>query len=226
MPRWSDAPIELAMKMRFVNCGGRNKTLARALARLCGVVAVLGLTMGAGAVERSSASLITGGSCPGATQAFAAWGDPHYYVFGANGGLELGSYGWSLAGGAKVVSGNESYYLHSWSDNHSLSIPSGGSATTPPMCMETSSSVIRFFLKGSGAMKVQLVERNLLGVVVGVVDQATVSGSSAWQPSPTIANLDSLEGLVGVSSVQVRFVASGGSDQVDDVYVDPMASSN
>lgn len=200
--------------------------MARASKRVCGVLAILALACGAFQADKSSASLITGGYCPGATQAFAAWGDPHFYVFGANGGLEQGSYGWSLAGGSSVVAGNESYYLHSRYDSHSLFIPSGGSATTPPMCMETSSSVVRFFVRGAGSLHVQIVERNLLGLVVGVLDQATVGGSAAWQPSPTVVNLQSLQGLVGVSSVQIRFVANNGSDQVDDVYVDPMASSN
>jgi hypothetical protein len=200
--------------------------VARASKRFCGLVVLLALAAGAFQTSKSSASLITGGSCPGATQAFAQWGDLHYYVFGANGGLEFGSYGWSLTGGSTVVSGNESYYLHSRYDSHSLYIPANGSATTPAMCMETSSSVLRFFVRGSGAVHVQVVERNLLGLVVGVLDQATVGGSSTWQPSPTIVNLQSLQGLVGVSSVQLRFIAQGGSDQIDDVYVDPMASSN
>ena len=200
--------------------------MARALARFCGVVGAFAIALSASASDKANASLITGGNCPGSTQAFAQWGDPHFYFFGANGGLELGSYGWSLSGGSSVVAGNESFYLHSRYDSHSLSIPSGGSATTPSMCMETSSSVLRFFVRGTGAVRVQVVERNLLGLVVGILDQATVKGSSAWQPSPTIVNLDSLQGLIGVSSVQLRFTASGGSDQVDDVYVDPMASSN
>jgi hypothetical protein len=200
-------------------------TVAKASMRVCGVAVVLALAGVAFHTATSSASLITGGNCPGATQAFASWNDPHFYVFGANGGLEQGGYGWSLAG-ATVVSGNESYYLHSRYDSHSLLISSAGSATTPQMCMETSSSVIRFFLKGAGSVHVQLVERNLLGLVVGVLDQATVGGGASWQPSPTIVNLQSLQGLVGVSTIQIRFVAQGGSDQVDDVYVDPMASSN
>jgi hypothetical protein len=200
--------------------------VARALTRVCGLVAVFALAFAAFQSDKSYAALVTGGNCPGATQAFGQWGDPHYYVFGANGGLELGSYGWSLSGGSTVVAGNESYFLHSPFDSHSLLIPSGGTATTPQMCMATSSSVLRFFVKGGGALRVQVVERNLLGFVVGVLDQATVGGSSAWEPSPTIVNLDSLQGVVGVSSVQLRFSASGGSDQVDDVYVDPMASSN
>jgi hypothetical protein len=200
--------------------------VARALIRVCGAAAVFALACATFQSGKSNASLITGGNCPGATQAFAQWGDPHYYVFGANGGLELGSYGWSLSGGSTVVFGNESFYLHSRYDSHSLFIPSGGSATTPSMCMATSSSVLRFFVKGGGAVHVQVVERNLLGLVIGVLDQATVGGSSSWEPSPTIVNLNSLQGLVGVSSVQLRFTAVGGSDQIDDVYVDPMASSN
>ncbi len=194
--------------------------------RICGVAAVFVLGLAAFQTDKSYASLITGGYCPGATQAFARWDDPHFYVFGANGGLELGSYGWSLAGGSSVVAGNEPYYLHSPYDSHSLLIPSGGSATTPPTCMATSSSVVRFFVRGAGNVHVQVVERNLLGLVIGVLDQATVGGGSSWQPSPTVVNLDSLQGLVGVSSVQLRFTAVGGSDQIDDVYVDPMASSN
>src|SRR5438105_9957834 len=194
MPQRSDAQIELPKMMRPGNCGG-GITVARALTRVLGLIVVIALACAAFQSDKSYASLITGGNCPGATQAFAEWGDPHYYVFGANGGLELGSYGWSLAGGASVVGGNESYYLHSPFDNHSLFIPSGGTATTPPMCMATSSSVLRFFVKGGGALHVQVVERNLLGFVVGVLDQTTVGGSSAWEPSPTVVNLDSLQGL-------------------------------
>ena len=96
------------------------------------------------------------------------------------------------------------------------------------MCMGTTSTVIRFFTKNSvsGSLRVQVVERNTAGTVVGIVDWTTLSGISGWQPSPSVLNLDSLLGLVGVSSVQLRFTASGGSWQVDDVYVDPWASRN
>ncbi len=72
----------------------------------------------------------------------------------------------------------------------------------------------------------QVVERNLLGLVIGVLDWTTISGTSSWQPSPTVVNLDSLLGLLGASSVQLRFTAVNGPSAVDDVYVDPMASSN
>lgn len=199
--------------------------MARAFLRMCGVVAAMTLAFGAADADTSYAALLTGGSCGAATQAFARFGDPRYYNFAPNGGLEAGSYGWSLSGGASVVGGNESYYLHSTFDSHSLYLPAGASATTPLMCMGTSSTVIRFVYKGTGKLRVQVVERNLLGLVIGVLDWTTISGSSSWQPSPTVVNLDSLLGLVGASTVQLRFTSLNGSSSVDDVYVDPMASS-
>jgi hypothetical protein len=183
------------------------------------------LAFGAADVDKSYAALLTGGSCGPATQAFAQFGDPRYYNFAPNGGLELGSYGWSLSGGASVARGNESYYLHSRSDSHSLALPKGAAATTPLMCMGTSSTVIRFVYKGTGDLRVQVVERNLLGFVIGVLDWTTISGSDSWQPSPTVTNLDSLLGLLGASTVQLKFTSLNGQSQVDDVYVDPMASS-
>jgi hypothetical protein len=189
------------------------------------LAAFVALLFGVANEDKSYAALVTGGSCGPATQAFAQFGDSRYYNFAPNGGLELGSYGWSLSGAASVVAGNESYYLHSRRDSHSLSLPKGATATTPPMCMGTSSTVIRFVFKGDSHLRVQVVERNLLGVVIGVLDWTTISGTSSWQPSPTVVNLDSLLGLVGASSVQLRFTAVDGPSAVDDVYVDPMASS-
>lgn len=192
---------------------------------ICATAASLLALLGAGTAQ---AGLITGGSCSGATKPFAQWGDYRSYVFGANGGLELGGTGWALSGGASVVSGNESFFVHSPFDSHSLVLPTGASATTPPMCMGTTSTVIRFFLKSNapGSLRVQVVERNLLGMVIGVLDWTSFSGTPAWQPSPTVTNLDSLLGLLGASSVQLRFTATSGSYQVDDVYVDPLASSD
>ena len=199
--------------------------MARVFLRVCGVVAVLMLGFCARSADKSYAGLITGGYCPGATQAFSRFGDARYYTFGTNGGLESGSTGWSLDGAA-VVRGNESYYLHSTSDRYSLSLPAGTSASTPSMCMGTSSTVVRFMYKGSGDLRVQVVERNLLGSVIGVLDWATIDGTSSWSPSPAVVNLDSLLGLAGASSIQLRFTAENGPSAVDDVYVDPWASNN
>ena len=44
--------------------------------------------------------------CGPTSKPFAQFGDYRNYSFGANGGLEGGSLGWALAGGAAVVPGN------------------------------------------------------------------------------------------------------------------------
>lgn len=164
-------------------------------------------------------------NCGAASQPFAQFGDSRYYTFGTNGGLESGANGWSIAGG-RVVAGNESYYVHSRSDHSSLQLPAGASAATPGLCQETSSSVVRFFLRSpdGGSVRVQVVARNLLGQVVGVLDVAQVSPGASWQPGPAVLNLQSLLALVGVSSIQLKFVTLSGTVQVDDVYVDPWGS--
>ena len=165
--------------------------------------------------------------CGSTSQPFAQFGDYRYYTFGANGGLENGATGWSLSG-ARVVSGNESFYVHSHGDVNSLSLPAGGTAYTPKLCMGTTSTVMRYFVKGSsnGSVRVEVVLRGLLGQVLGVFQVSRVSTGSSWQAGPPVLNLDSLLGLLGVSSVQLKFTTLSGTAQIDDVYVDPWASRN
>jgi LSD1 subclass zinc finger protein len=164
-------------------------------------------------------------NCGATSQPFAQFGDSRNYTFGTNGGLESGANGWTVSGG-RVVSGNESYYVHSKSDRNSLQLPAGASAATPALCQSTTSTVVRFFLRSpdNGSVRVQIVARNLLGQVLGVLDVARVSPGASWQPGPAILNLQSLLGLIGVSSIQIKFVTVSGTVQVDDVYVDPWGS--
>lgn len=194
--------------------------MARAIGVVCGLVVALF----AGFATPAKASLIFGGSCPDASQVFSPWNDARDYVFATNGGFELGSFGWSLTGGAAVTGGNEPFFLHSSTDNRSLYLPLGASATSPATCMATSSSVIRFFSKGTTNLRVQIVERNLLGIVVNILSVSSVDSSATWQPTPEIVNLQSLQGLLGVSTMQVRITAVDGPAQIDDLYVDPMGS--
>src|SRR5213080_2660851 len=166
------------------------------------VVAVALAIVAAGAPAASASSSLLGlnNDCGQTSQPFAQFGDSRSYTFGANGGLESGSTGWTLAGGG-VVSGNESYFVHSTSDRNSLSLGSGGTALTPKLCMGTTSTVTRFFVRSSdgGRVRVQVVLRGLLGQVLGIVQVSDVSAASSWSPGPAILNLDSLLGLVGVS---------------------------
>ena len=187
----------------------------------------LGLTLTALAlaavVGASPAAAGLGISCPDPTaQTFRDWSDYANYAFLPDGGFEAGAAGWTLAGGAKVVSGNERYYLHGTGDRASLMLPSGSVATSAPMCIGLLSSKMRFVVAGApGAhVKVQIVYRGPVSSVLGVFDGGTVTSNGTWQPSPQMSMLGGVLPLL-TQSVQFRFIASGGTAQIDDVYLDP-----
>jgi hypothetical protein len=192
-------------------------------------VVVLGLVGGTIAVAMGAApaSAGLGLACPSPTSTpFAAWSDYAYYAFAPDGGFESGGSGWSLGGGARVVAGNESFYVHSKTDKVSLSLPAGASATSPGMCISLISSKMRFVARGdSGSkVKVQIIYRGLLSSVLGILDGGTYSTGGSWKPSPQIGMLGGVLPLL-TSSVSFRFTAVGGAAAIDDVYLDPMKSS-
>lgn len=192
-----------------------------ALALVAGIASLAG-----SAAPASAARSELGLACPGATtKAFTNWGDYANYAFAPNGGFESGSTGWSLSAG-QIALGNESYFVHGSADKYSLRLSSGGSATSPAMCIGLFSGKMRFIAKGDpGAkVKVQIVYRGLLSSVLGILDGGTYSVGSAWSPSPSVGMLGGVLPLL-TSSVSFRFTAVGGAVTVDDVYLDPMKSS-
>jgi hypothetical protein len=202
---------------------------SNSLVRRVRAVVALGFVGGtiAMAVGAAPASAGLGLACPSATSTpFTTWSDYAYYAFAPDGGFESGGSGWSLGGGARVVAGNESFYVHSKMDKVSLSLPVGASATSPPMCISLFSSKMRFVARGdSGSkVKVQIVYRGLLSSVLGILDGGTYSTGGSWKPSPQIGMLGGLLPLL-TSSVSFRFTAVGGAAAIDDVYLDPMKSS-
>jgi hypothetical protein len=192
-------------------------------------VVVLGLVGGtiAMAVGAAPASAGLGLACPSATSTpFTAWSDYANYAFAPDGGFEAGASGWSLGGGARVVAGNESFYVHSKTDKVSLSLPAGASATSPGMCISLLSSKMRFVARGDAGskVKVQILYRGLLSSVLGILDGGTYTVGGSWKPSPQIGMLGGVLPLL-TSGVSFRFTAVGAAVVIDDVYLDPMKSS-
>lgn len=184
-----------------------------------------GLVALAAGVAPASAGL--GLTCPSPTTTpFAAWSDYAHYAFLPDGGFEGGASGWSLSGGARAVSGNDSFYIHSKTDNASLSLPAGASATSPPMCISLLSSKMRFVVRGDAgsAVKVQVIYRGVVSSLLGLFDGGTISAGGSWKPSPQIGMLGGTVPLL-TASVSFRFTAVGGTAAIDDVYLDPMKSS-
>jgi hypothetical protein len=192
-------------------------------------IVVLGLVGGtiAMAMGAAPASAGLGLACPSPTTTpFAAWSDYAHYAFLPDGGFESGGSGWSLSGGARAVSGNESFYVHSKLDKTSLSLPAGASATSPPMCISLLSSKMRLVARGDAGskVKVQILYRGLLSSVLGILDGGTYTVGGPWNASPQIGMLGGVLPLL-TSGVSFRFTAVGGAAAIDDVYLDPMKSS-
>jgi hypothetical protein len=166
-------------------------------------------------------------SYPAAHQSFSRWHDSAYYVSPDNGGLEVGSTGWSVSG-AGVVSGNESYYLNGSSDSNSLSIPDGASATSPAFCVATGYPTFRFMVRNTGNKLAALRVDALYVDSNAGVERKTVGyvwAGSAWRPSWKLAIALGVTGATqaGSGNVRIQFVpvGEGGKFQVDDLLVDP-----
>jgi hypothetical protein len=163
--------------------------------------------------------------CDAASQVFAPWGDNAWYALVPGGSFESGTPSWALSRGAKVISGNETFYVRSRSDSKSLYLPSGSSALSPTVCFGLGDWHARFFIRNAGSggnVKVDIVVKSLLGSIVSLLDGGSVSADGTWAPSSRVRlTLTNLTSLLGVRAVAFRFRANGGNFQVDDVYLDP-----
>jgi hypothetical protein len=162
---------------------------------------------------------------------FARWLDPFRYTLVPAGGFEPTAHGWTLRGGASVLKGNEPWSVRKAGDSHSLLLPRGSSATTPPVCVETLDPTLRFFARNRGPLalsrlSVEAVVLDPLGRPVVGVPVGLVTGGSAWRPTlPMLAVLDLAAPLSG-GDVRVSFtfksLGPAASWQIDDVFVDPL----
>jgi len=128
----------------------RLRRTAAALAIGCvGIACAFGLSAPAIAAQPTASSCPTNVSL---SNPFLPWNDASSYVFAPDGGLEADGGSWTLTGGAAVVNGNESFYVHRGTDAKALRIPSGATATTAVFCLDPSYPTMRFFVAGgSGA---------------------------------------------------------------------------
>jgi hypothetical protein len=198
-------------------------TVAKRLRLFFGLTSVLAVL--AGFALPSSAGLLGTGAAkycdPFSFQAFQPWGDGANYMLTPGGSFEDGTASWSLSGGAKTISGNESFYLNSKYDKKSLYMPSGSSATSPTMCFAAGDWHMRFVNKGSGQVRVTIMVNSLLGLV-SILDGGTVKPGATWAPSQRVSLLlSNVGGLLTTKAISIRLTSSGGTAQVDDVYLDP-----
>jgi hypothetical protein len=150
------------------------------------------------------------------SQPFAPWADSASYELAPAGDFE--SSGWTLSGGASIVSGSEPFAATGTLGSSSLSLPAGSSAQSPSTCVDAGYPTVRFFVGGTGSVAVSVVFHG-----VAIPTGIAVSAGS-WTPTAPMATLSPVWGLLsgGTAQVSLQFTALTGSPLVDDVFVDPM----
>lgn len=207
------------------------------------VTAGAAIVLAAAAAATSTAGASAGkfgpktGSCawPPLSQPFLPWADPGQYFLAPGGNFESGTDGWTLTGNAKIVSGNESYYVGSPSDSHSLSLPdTSSSVTTPTMCVTVLSPDFRVFLFNKGAnghtdgqLAVYLNFAGADGKPQQVKIAALKNGTS-WGLTLPISFIQYISTPLKQGSANVSFTIkpndNHGNWLIDDFYVDPIKS--
>ena len=204
--------------------------------RRCLKAAVAALTataaLAAGASSASAGVLVA--SAPDCadqslSKTFLPWWDIANYTALSGGDFEGAGDGWTTTAGAAIADGNEPYRVGSAADSHSLSLPAGASATSPPICVGLTHPTIRFFAKRQSggwlslaSLRVDVLFETSTGQVASLPIGAVGNGGS-WQPtSPMLVVANLLPLLPGEQTpVAFRFTAQGADFSVDDVWVDP-----
>jgi len=199
---------------------------------LPGLLAALALAAMPAAASADSLSLgLDGCAARPTAQVFSRWLDYSNYTLVPGGTFEGSLSDWKLTGGAKVVSGNESFNVHGSGETHALSLPSGSSATTPAVCAAVLDPTLRYFAANDGGLLSLLNVQILYYLPTGGVLTLPLgvnAGGKSWAPSlPTIVTANLL-GLITGGQVKVAFrfvpVGLGAKWRIDDVYLDPRAS--
>jgi len=198
---------------------------------LATIVAVAVVALSAPVANADLLGSLIGNNCPTTgNQVFAPWNDFRSYYLAPNGGLENGSNGWSLSGGAYVVSGNQPFFR---SGTHSLSLPSGSRAVSPATCIGPYALSLRMFGSDVGGadsgVHVRVLWYGLLNKLIGATDYNNFAPGGPWSPTSSVnssGGFNLLLPLLGSTSARVELTPLGSRSawRIDDVYVDPWAS--
>jgi hypothetical protein len=184
---------------------------------------------GASAVSAGSAqaALISTAACSNAavSQPFTPWGDANEYALVPGGDFETGAAGWTLTGGAHTVAGSEPYAATGKLGASSLELPAGASAQSPQFCVDAAYPTFRFFARNDSLTATLTVSVVINVPLLGadVIPVGVIAAGQTWQATPAMLTDSTLAGLLsgGVANISLRFSATGGPSQIDDVFVDP-----
>jgi hypothetical protein len=218
-----------------LNEGARTVFVRRLSLRASAATLISLVALCAGATSANAGVLVASApSCDAQAlnKTFLPWLDIADYTALSGGDFEGSMSGWSLTNGAAVASGNESFSVGGSDDANSLSLRSGSSATSAPICVGLTHPTVRFFVKrrSTGLLATLATVRvdvlfELADGTVASLPMGTVLGNSNWQPTlPIVVAANLLPLLPGdTTPIAFRFTAQGGDFSIDDVWVDPYA---
>jgi hypothetical protein len=197
--------------------------------RAIGALAAAGVVAMLAAAPANAGLLVASAqncSAQDSSQVFLRWLDPMRYELAPGGDAESAT-GWTLSGGARVVSGNEPWKVGG-RGSASLLLPRGSKATTGVMCVGITHPTVRFFAKRTSGWLLDSLKVDVLyegaGGQVNTLPVGLVLAGGSWQPTLPFPVLASLLPLLPGEQTPVAFrftPVGGGSWQIDDVYVDP-----
>jgi hypothetical protein len=160
-------------------------------------------------------------TCGASSQVFRGVdGDTSSYYAFSNNGLESGTTGWTLAGGAFVGIGNEPWFVNG-PGFRSLTLLPGASATSPGFCINLLDPAVRMFAAGTygGTLRIQVLFYGPTGNLTGFLNHETETGTGAWAPTNRVSSLLALP--IGTAYARIKVTAVSGVWLVDDLFVDP-----
>ena len=202
-----------------------NRRTSRTL--LTAAVAAMALLAPAGSASAGVLSQ-SAGPCPNyaSSSVFSPWGDPMKYTLAPGGSFESAA-DLTFTGGARIVAGNESSYVHGSGDSNSVLIPRGGTVTTGPICVGIDKPTVRFFAKRPSfallpLMTVEGVYTTKSGGTASLPLVGVPIAGGGWSLQLPMISLGSILELGDTTMMRFRLRAVTGDWQVDDFYVDPM----
>ncbi len=207
--------------------------LSRNALRTAAAAVTAVVALAAGATTANAGVLVASApSCDdqALSKTFLPWLDVADYTALSGADFESRAAGWSLDGSA-VASGNEPYRVGGATDSKSLALESGGSATSPAICVGITHPTIRFFAKrrsggllSTSTLRVDVLFETSTGDVVSFPMGLVGNGGSWEATSPMLVVANLLPLLPGEKTpVAFRFTAQGAAWSIDDVWVDPYA---
>jgi hypothetical protein len=191
-----------------------------------GAIAAMALLASAGSAHAGILSQ-SATNCPSylSTKVFSKWLDPFNYTLAPGGSFESSS-DLTFTGGAKIVSGNESSYVHGSGDDSSVLIPRGGTVTTGAMCVGLDKPTVRFFAKRPNfallpLMTVEGLYTTKSGATASLPLVGVPLAGNSWSLQLPFVSLGSVLELGDQTVMRFRLRAVTGDWQVDDFYVDP-----